>query len=101
MSTKLLTLQCECLEKFLTKTSRHYDFLDFLEAEKIISFSDKNDFKNTAHNVRYEPIINKLNDALKSGKIQMFEIEWMILPIEHAEISVVCNYTRWDLRWQK
>lgn len=99
MSTKLISLQCECLEKSLNITSRTQDFLDFLEKEKIITFGDRTDFKNTAHNVRYEQIIIKLNNALKSGKIQMFEIEWKILPIEHIEISIVCDYTRWDLKW--
>jgi hypothetical protein len=101
MSTRLLTLQCECLERFLSLTCRQSEFLEYLTTEKILNSHELSAFKNEPHIIRYEAIIEKLHKSVTDCTIQMFDVNWAVLPTETAEIIVVCNYTNWTLRWPR
>lgn len=83
--------KAEFLERLFDMLNCKLDLLDFLESEKVVTYSQKMDLLHTPKSGHAGKIVNMLHALCEDNKLQLVSYDWVVLPSEVMKLSIVTD----------
>jgi len=81
--------EIECLARLDELTASYDGILEFLHSEDLISREDAKAVRSSSEIPKV--IYTMLTSLSKTNKLQLLELEWVVLPVERVKLTIITD----------